>query len=38
MVSGRLAVGSLGARSRIAKMMKLMTSSVGIASRRRRMV
>ena len=36
MVSGRLAVGSPGERSSSAKMMKLMTSSVGIAKSSRR--
>ena len=38
MVSGRLAVGSPGERSSSAKMMKLMTSSVGIANSSRRIV
>ena len=35
MVSGRLPVGSLGERSTMAKMMKLMTRMVGIAVSRR---
>ena len=38
MVIGRLAVGSPGERSSSAKMMKLMTRSVGIANRSRRIV
>ena len=37
-VIGRFPVGSFGARSRMAKMMKLITNKVGMAISKRRMM